>query len=906
MLTRRRLLGSVALCALWAATSPAGAWIHGSAQTSFSGYNVLPLGCGGLTTGFDILPDGTVLVRSDVGGCYRFSGTISQFTDPSQRWVPLMTYAMLGSGYSQPGGTYNGAYELVGAPTKSSRIAAILPNSGGATYTWALCISDGGSPWVATSITMSMSDGGSNGPWRRAAKKIAFDPNNEDVIYCGIQNNALSGSVSGAQVSFDGGATFNPVSGIGPATSGCGGCGFIFDKNYGTVVVGGQLRTKRVILPVGGVGIFESLDGGVTFSETAVSTIGRSDICVPKIQMDYDGVLYAIVGYNGFAVPAHLWRYSGPAGTWVQLDGLSGAPSSTYFDARTSAMFVDPRNGHQGFITVYGANGIGVGYTSTNANATLASSVTWGGGTGGQHTTLTAPSYDCPWLNHVIANGTGSFADASESVIDQNGNCWWSGDQGAMWLFTASDLTTPVIPNFAVSTTTYSVSTSRGTEITVAQDAIDAPGAPYPVIAAQDVGIFQTAFDPTVYPTDFYPSPARVDCETLEYAASDPSFYVGKVNREVAVTPVNGGAYAAYSPSYGATGSWVPYAVQPDLLWCAQIVGGVAGGVLTISSFVSGTGLGNTGLVGQVIYPSAAINPSYGTITAQLTGTPGGVGTYSVTGSSTVAPGTNLALAPVTTGGQIVAVDPDHHVCCITHNSGNFVPGYTANARSPSNTWQFCNGLPSADWMLRGYNFGPTSRPFAVGYGVDLGTVWAVATNSGTATLYRSTDSGANFSSIASFSISVSVVGIYLLSVPGFPNELWLSGQFTGGSGTATWHITNANTSSATVTPKANPASRGLSYAFTMGAPATSGGYPALYLACYATYGSPRFLYQGDYNSGTDTLTWSLFAHPNGNQSDLPDVCQIAGYQSIRGSWNKFGRLLVCSQQSGFAYYEPP
>jgi hypothetical protein len=30
-----------------------------------------------------------------------------------------------------------------------------------------------------------------------------------------------------------------------------------------------------------------------------------------------------------------------------------------------------------------------------------------------------------------------------------------------MWLFTASDLMTPAIPNYAISTTTYSVSTSR-------------------------------------------------------------------------------------------------------------------------------------------------------------------------------------------------------------------------------------------------------------------------------------------------------------------------------------------------------------------------------------------------------------------------------------------------------------
>jgi hypothetical protein len=56
-------------------------WRGKSADPAISGWNVLLMGCGGLKAGFDTTPDGSVAVRSDVGDCYQFSGTISQFVE---------------------------------------------------------------------------------------------------------------------------------------------------------------------------------------------------------------------------------------------------------------------------------------------------------------------------------------------------------------------------------------------------------------------------------------------------------------------------------------------------------------------------------------------------------------------------------------------------------------------------------------------------------------------------------------------------------------------------------------------------------------------------------------------------------------------------------------------------------
>ena len=924
-LDRRQLIAGAA--ALGMMPRKAEAWFPHGASTAIPighGWNTLPLGCGGLIVGFDIAPDGTMVVRTDVGNAYIFSGTSAQITDPAQKWLPLKTYASLGSGYAGANGTYNGAYELVIAPTLTTNLYAIFADDGGPTFSWALYYStNSGQLWTKSAVTMLITDGGSNGTWKTSTRKVCVDPANENIVYCGIANG--NSGKAGVYRATDG-TTFAAATTDGstpfPASSkGSGTCGIAFDKNYGTTTAFGKTVSARVIVPVGGVGIFESLDGGQNFTEIAVTAFGRSDISVHQAYTDYDGVYYCLVSYAGSQGPGYLWRYAPAAargtasGTgWVQLDAQSGWTHGAGWTGSSAGtlLVVDPRNGHQGFLSVSGPNGIGNGFTSTNSNAATGSTIAWGGGTGGEATTLYAPSYDCPWLNHVWAFPT-TFTEGTACMIDASGGCWWPGNQGAMWKFVQSDLSTPTIPNYAVSNVTYSFGVSRGTEVTVAQDAIEAPGAPYPVIAAQDVGIYQTSFQPGFYPTNFYPSPHRVDCETLEYAASDSSFYVGKVNVEVAVAPNNGGMYSSYSPSYGATGSWVPYAVQPDLLWCASIVGGVSGGVLTVTSFNSVTGLGNLVLVGQVVYPAVATYPSYGTVlaygTGGTTGT-GGVGTYSIGGSSSVSPGTTLSLAPTTAGGQMVAVDHDHHMCCITNNSGPSVPGYTANATSPTNTWQFCSGLPARDWMNRGYNFGSTSRPFAVGYGVDLGTVWACETLSGTATLWRSTDSGANFSSIVTFSDSASVAGgPFVLSVPGFPNELWITFYFTGGSNINVWHITNANTASATATPVGTPTSNPFCHSLTLGAPPTSGAYPAIYGIFNNSNGlggqTVQEVFQGTYNTGTGAVTWSLFAHPNGTNQDLPSVSQIAGFQSIRGSWNQYQRLLVASGQSGFAYYNP-
>ena len=872
-LDRRKLLAGSSAAAF--ATMAKGAIVSvpdGPSPIVPSGWNTLPLGCGGLVTGFNIGPDGTMVCRTDVGNCYRWSGTTAKVADPSQRWVPLLNYASMGGGAVFSSNL--GGYELVIAPNNTNILYGIFAdNAGSATAYYLYRSTNAGGRWAKTNL--SMRNAGSNSTWKNASGKVAVDPNNSDIVYCGMPKS--SGNSYSAYRALDG-VTFTPIRSIMATTQDPGCCGVVFDAKYGTVTVAGQLRTARVIVPVGGVGIFESLDGGETWTETAVAPMGRPTIAVFQGYLDFDGVYYCQVNYG--SGQGYIWRYSGPAGKFVQLDAQVGWPvGAGWLNANGGILIVDPRDGHQGYVSATGPNGIGAGFTSLNANSANPSNITWSGRTGGETPVVNAPNYDVLWLNHAT-QGLNAFLQGTAAFIDSNGVCWWSGAQG-FWFFNS-------IPNYGASTTTTSTAVARGTEVTVAQDVCCPPGAQFPIMASQDVGIMRGTF--TTFPTNYYVSRGRMDCECIDWAASDPSFMVSRVNIEIAST-VAAGALSAYSTNYGETGSWTPYATQADLMYQGSVTGNVSDGVGG-----SGTILNVTAVASGNVMPGQAVfsgSTQLGTITAYRTGT-GGIGTYTVDTARLTSSG-SLGLVLATQCGAVVAVDHDHHVCVPSGYNGAFVPVYTTNATSPSCSWNFCSGLPQFKWTNRSFVYGATARPIAVDR-VNIGTVYAVAASLVSDwTIYRSTDSGATWATVSTLAGGRGAfTSVYLNSVPGYAGHLWLTAQYTGGVH-GLWRSTNGgNTWSSVKYPN------GLIYAFCLGAAYAPGAYPTLYALTYATYGAPKKLYY----SIDQGVSWSLFG-ATGTQQDLPKSCQLAGIQSINGDWNVFKRLYVCSGQSGFAYYNP-
>jgi hypothetical protein len=641
-LDRRQLLaGSAALALL---PSKAEAWFpHGSSGSIpiGHGWNTLPLGAGGNIDGLHIATDGSMVCRGDVFGAFVWSGTsaLSSITDPTQKWTQVNTLASFGiTAGTEPGGFAAYPYEYVQAPGNSN-YHYLLNGSNATGSKFALYYSTNkGTNWTESNVLIPPPSAG-----LAESYKIAADPNNEKIVYFALPSNG--GLSAGVYTTFDRSLantwpTFNAATTDGstlfPNCTVATGGGIAFDTSMGTTTVNGQLVTKRIILCVGGSGIYESTDGGQNWTEIAVSAFGSSAFHV--VNGFFDGN-YAtnINSVNNYfcTVPElnKLYRYVG-GGT----SGWKNITPATF----EQQIIVDPRAG-QTYITAYYGNGIGVGYTTTNSTATTP---TWGGGTGGQTTNLRGASYDLPYLNYIF--GQTGYAEGQLGIIDQNGTCLWCGNQ-SIWYFTA-------LPNYSVSTTTTSYSFGRGQEGTVSCDVLEVPGASFPILACQDLGAPMIGNTFTAYPTDMVQRGKEYLASSLEYAASDSNFIVARMTGQF------GTSYdvdiSSYSPDKGVT--WNGIAGVPTALWQSVVTGSITGTVLTATSFVSG----------NIIFPNTLVyigNTYYGLVqpygTGGTTGTGGAAGaTYSLSASSSASGNFVMTFQPAS--GQTVAVDHDHWVQC--------------------------------------------------------------------------------------------------------------------------------------------------------------------------------------------------------------------------------------------------
>lgn len=657
--------GAAALTALGPEKSTA--WIHGgSGSGPLQGWNTLPLGAGGLTRGIQIAADGTAVVRTDVGNAYIFSGKMpADFFNPSAKWIPLVTGPLMygipqgGAGIADWGGN-TGAYELVIAPSKTNRLAMFANDKGTATgttnqqYLYWIDYAPG-AQWTQTSFKFlnAFSNGASNSNNSSYSYKIAFDPANENVCYFGwppefnVTGTYLPGSTQPPNVTVDGFTTIKPVTVDGfagngatpigvpassPGTTNLGVNGIIFDPSQGTTTNSGVLCTKHILIPFGGMGLYESTDGGATFIEIGVAAMGSWLTTSCRFSsIDANGVIYFTMSFNG---TQQIWRYHpldtqpGTVNHLLRIDNLTnwttGIGSGN--TANVSQIGVNPAPHAAGSMFVSFELTATGGGQSSNADAIPASNIVWTAGFGANATS--APSYDATYLSQIFLFG-GASAQITISPVDGvTPYYWFGGAQGAIWYFSASDFVTPVMPNFSGGSgggkTYYSVTCSRGTESAVGQDIVRPSGASYPVMGSQDVGVLTGTWSKS--PTKTYAlNIGRYDVDTFGVCASDPSFIAARCSREASTV---GASFDGYSTTFGTEGSWVPWGFAPGSNYQASVTGAVTGslgspGLLTVSAIAGGSG---PIVAGMGIYSASA--HYRGMITSQATGTPGGIGTY--------------------------------------------------------------------------------------------------------------------------------------------------------------------------------------------------------------------------------------------------------------------------------------
>jgi hypothetical protein len=536
-------------------------------------WSEVKLGGGGYTIGIDIALDGAKAVKIDVYGGY-------QWDNNSLKWIPLFNSTNFAN-YIADGP--RGVWEIAFAPNNSSRL---YMSAAGYLYRRDNGLHD---PWVKTALPRldGYYGGGNtdpNGPFKFANQKMCVDPNNGDIVYVATNNN-------GIQVSFNAGHTFSRVSTIPASNIGPGGAGLCFDRGSGVVRVGGQTRTRRVIIPSFGHGIWESADGGVVWTQIADGA--NSPQSVWTAQMDAAGAYWC----NEQNRDLFLYRNA----VWKKV-------LANYFQGSLSnAVCVDPNPAMAGRCIVSGPSGGKSGRVTLDYGETFIGKDTWfakypGGGQGNLATDVpylalcdnsfmsvgdmkfdpSIPVYRITGITtkgsttisslsstkglhvgqYVQGNGIPARATISK-IIPQTSSIVISSAATANGSGVALTINADNIffaegvgvwkGNWPIRFQPFDwYSQSAGIESLVASRSI-APTGARPIFAVEDRNVFSNN-DLSAYPSTYYPPSIIASAWSVDYASSDPKFLASQSN-------YNGKVGSSYSADSGV--SWQLFPTTP-------------------------------------------------------------------------------------------------------------------------------------------------------------------------------------------------------------------------------------------------------------------------------------------------------------------------------------------------------
>jgi len=252
------------------------------ALTLTSGWQPFPLGDGGYVVGINVSGTGAAngaYCKTDVSGAYFWDGSW---------WHQVVNPISFGSGHN--GGVANGVYEIIGAPTNYQKAFMVYGDSayGNNAGHYLIFISSNGgvTSWTRTNVQFSVYNTGywehfgsdiTNAPKNKFAnQKIVGDHTNPKVVYVGlpvgaVMTDAHVASPASVYRTLDGGTTWAVVPGLPVPSQYPGYAGMCIDKSSSMIslTVGSQTETvhSRIILPCAGVGIYQSTNGGATFSK---------------------------------------------------------------------------------------------------------------------------------------------------------------------------------------------------------------------------------------------------------------------------------------------------------------------------------------------------------------------------------------------------------------------------------------------------------------------------------------------------------------------------------------------------------------------------------------------------------------------------------------------------------------
>ncbi|WP_333820822.1 InlB B-repeat-containing protein [Ohtaekwangia sp.] len=463
--------------------------MEGRSQTEPYTWGNVALGGGGFVSGIiGHKTSGDVYCRTDVGGAYRWDAANS-------KWIPLLDWC------SEDEVTYQGVEALALDPQDPNKVY-ILAGTEYFNYgkTAILKSSDKGKTFTIIDVTANFKAHG-NGQGRGTGEKLAVDPNNGNILFCGTRKNGLWKST-------DAGVTWTLAWNGVTTTSNNNGISFvIFDPNSAS---GGISQNIYIgISRLWSTNVYRSTDGGKTFSELSATLPTNF---MPNRAVISGNILYLAYG-NG----------SGP-------DGITNEPMNDgkvlKFNTSTSTVtdITPPTKVAYAGITVDPKNSNRIVVSSSNAYFNDEFGTSWG-----DFIYMTTDGGNT-WTNKLT----------HDSKFNTNGLGWMAYNSGIHW--GASIEFDPLIPskvritsgnglftcdNIDAAPTTWKPDV-KGMEETVVLDAISIPGGNFISAVGDQYGAVYS--DIYAYPAKNH-HPTVVTNNGIAYAVNNTNKVVRATNK---------------------------------------------------------------------------------------------------------------------------------------------------------------------------------------------------------------------------------------------------------------------------------------------------------------------------------------------------------------------------------------
>jgi xyloglucan-specific exo-beta-1,4-glucanase len=272
----------------------------------------LPIGGGGFVSGLIMSKTEKDLMyaRTDVGGAYRWDAR-------NNAWIPLLDWVSL----DEMG--FLGVESMVTDPKNPNRLYMLC----GMSYfnngrTAILKSEDYGKTFRVIETTAQFKAHG-NGIGRSTGEKLAIDPNNSDILFCGTRWNGLFKST-------DAGNTWKRVEGLNVTTT-PNGNGISFVTLDPASASDGKSLTIYAGVSRYGQNLYKSVDGGETFKAISIKAGLPATRMPARGLLTDDGNLYLTYG-NG----------SGPHGHWAVPEPMDSGSVWKYNTKTKKAKNITP------------------------------------------------------------------------------------------------------------------------------------------------------------------------------------------------------------------------------------------------------------------------------------------------------------------------------------------------------------------------------------------------------------------------------------------------------------------------------------------------------------------------------------------------------------------------------------